>query len=138
SAVPLEVMLKQGVRGKPDVAALASLDTRKLCVLVWHYHDDDVPGPAAVVALELAGLPLKAGEARLEHFRIDDEHSNACTAWKKMGSPQKPTPEQYAQLEKAGRLAALGAPGNVSVKNGRAAVRLTLPCQAVTLLVVTW
>ena len=31
----------------PDVAALASLDGNRLCVLVWHYHDDDVPGPDA-------------------------------------------------------------------------------------------
>ena len=49
-AIPLEVMLKDGVRAKPDVAALASLDRKKLCVLVWHYHDDDVSGPAAEVA----------------------------------------------------------------------------------------
>ncbi len=48
-AVPLDVMLKQGVRGRPDVSALASLDERKLCVLVWHYHDDDVAGPAAAI-----------------------------------------------------------------------------------------
>jgi xylan 1,4-beta-xylosidase len=35
-AVPLDAMLKDGVRGKPDVAAIASLDQSKLCVLVWH------------------------------------------------------------------------------------------------------
>src|SRR5262245_28921668 len=43
-AVPLDSMLKNGVRGEPDVAALASLDHDKLCVLVWHYHDDDLAG----------------------------------------------------------------------------------------------
>src|SRR5262245_30704322 len=37
-AVPLDVIVKGGVRDKPDVAALASLDAGKLCVLVWHYH----------------------------------------------------------------------------------------------------
>ena len=56
-AVPLDDMLKDGVRAKPDVAALASLDGKKLCVLVWHYHDDDVPGPDAAVELSLTGLP---------------------------------------------------------------------------------
>jgi xylan 1,4-beta-xylosidase len=30
-----------------DVSALASLDKNKLAVMVWHYHDDDLPGPAA-------------------------------------------------------------------------------------------
>jgi xylan 1,4-beta-xylosidase len=38
---------------RPDVSALASLDKNKLAVLVWHYHDDDVPGPDAAVDLTL-------------------------------------------------------------------------------------
>ena len=39
-------MLKDGVRGAtPDVSALASLEANRLSVMVWHYHDDDVPGP---------------------------------------------------------------------------------------------
>jgi xylan 1,4-beta-xylosidase len=137
-AVPLDTVLKRGVRDKPDVSALASLDGKKLCVLVWHYHDDDVTGPDAAVELALTGLPLDKGEARLAHFRIDDAHSNAFTAWKAMGSPQKPTAEQYARLEKAGRLAALGEPAAVRVENATATVRLTLPRQGVSLLVLTW
>jgi xylan 1,4-beta-xylosidase len=93
-AVPLDAILRRGVRAEPDVSALASLDENKLCVLVWHYHDDDVPGPAAEVELGLAGLPLESGEASLEHFRIDQEHGNAFAAWQRMGSPQQPTPQQ--------------------------------------------
>jgi xylan 1,4-beta-xylosidase len=134
-AVPLEAMIKSGVRAQPDVAALASLEGNKLCVLAWHYHDDDVPGPEAEVALALEGLPSGKGGARLQQFQIDADHSNAFTAWQRLGSPQKPTPEQYAQLEKAGRLAALGAPSEVAIENGQAVVRLKLPRQAVTLLV---
>ena len=42
-------------------AALASLDRGKLCVLAWRYHDEDVPGPAADVALKINGLPPKVG-----------------------------------------------------------------------------
>src|SRR5262245_33853758 len=38
-AVPLDTLLRRGVRDKPDVAALASLDKKRLCVLAWHYHD---------------------------------------------------------------------------------------------------
>jgi xylan 1,4-beta-xylosidase len=103
AAVPLETMLKTGVRERPDVAALASLDKNKLCVMVWHYHDDQMPGPTADVDLALSGLPIPAGRARLQHFRIDDEHSNAFTVWQKMGSPQKPSPEQYRTLAQAQR-----------------------------------
>src|SRR5262249_7234259 len=75
SAVGLDALLRDGVRGAPDISALASLDGRTLCVLVWHYHDDDVPGPEAAVALTVSGLPMARGEARLQHFRIDEDHS---------------------------------------------------------------
>jgi xylan 1,4-beta-xylosidase len=141
-AIPLDEMLKAGVRGdRPDVAALASLDERqrRLCVLVWHYHDDDVPGPAAEVRLTIAGLPAQAaGDARLQHFRIDDAHSNAFTAWQRMDSPQKPTPEQYKQLEAAGHLAALGAAQTIHVDRGEAALPFELPRRGVSLLVIEW
>jgi xylan 1,4-beta-xylosidase len=138
AAVSLDTMLRQGVRDRPDVAGLAALDTNQLAVLVWHYHDDDVAGPEAEVTLAVSGLPLKAGAARLEQFRIDEEHGNAFTAWKALGSPQRPTPEQYARLEKAGRLTALGPAETVRVEDGKGTVRLRLPRQAVSLLLFTW
>ena len=137
-AVSLDAILKAGVRDKPDVAALASLDAGKLCVMAWHYHDDDVPGPAAAAVVAVAGLPADVREARLTQFRIDETHGNAFTAWMKMGSPQRPTPEQYAELERAGRLAAVGPPEVVRVADGAAVVRLVLPRQAVALLVLSW
>jgi xylan 1,4-beta-xylosidase len=136
-AVPLAAILKEGVRGEPDVSALASLDEKALCVLVWHYHDDDLPGPAAEVAVVVNGLP-SGGPMKLQHFRIDEDHSNAFAAWKKIGSPQQPTAEQYAQLEKAGRLTELAAPETVHAEKGTLKVKLTLPRQAVSLVKVSW
>jgi len=137
-ALPLEEILRNGVRDKPDVSALASLDQRKLSLLVWHYHDDDVSGPDAEVELAVNGVPLKSDEASLRHFRIDEEHSNAFSAWKRMGSPQSPTPEQYKLLEKAGQLAALVAPEKVHVENGKVTLKVHLPRQAVSLLELVW
>ena len=129
-----EAILKDGVRGeRPDVAALASRGQRQLSVLVWHYHDDDVPGSAADVKLAVSGLPKDAARFTLRHYRIDDAHSNAFTAWKKMGSPEKPTAEQYAELEKAGLLQELEPPREVE-----GTVSFTLPRQGVSLLVFGW
>jgi xylan 1,4-beta-xylosidase len=138
SAVPLDVMLKDGVRARPDVSALASLTRNKLNVMLWHYHDDDVPGPDADIELALESLPTRSGTARLRQFRIDSKHSNSFAAWQRMDSPSKPTLEQYARLEKAGQLATLGAPEIVRVKSGKTIVRLKLPRQAVSLLVLEW
>jgi xylan 1,4-beta-xylosidase len=135
----LDQMLKAGVREKPDVAALASRDANRVTILTWHYHDDDVAGPAADVALTLEGLGKKQGKAKLQHYRIDTDHSNAYTVWKAMGSPATPTAAQYAQLEKASELTLLrDAPAGVDVADGRATLRFTLPRQAVSLLVVEW
>ena len=106
--------------------------------MVWHYHDDDVAGAPADVLLELNDIPVNQQEAVLKHYRIDDEHSNAFIAWKKMGSPQQPGPSQYAQLEEAGRLMELEQPGKVNIDSGKASVRFKLPRQAVSLIKLTW
>ncbi|PYQ42724.1 MAG: beta-xylosidase [Acidobacteria bacterium] len=134
----LEAMMKDGVRGTPDVSALASLEPRKLSVLLWHYHDDDVPGPDAAVELSVSGLPLARGEARLQHYRIDESHSNSFAAWKRMGSPIAPDEKQYAELEAAGKLAQMEAPATVHIDGGQARLPLTLPRQAVSLIVLEW
>jgi xylan 1,4-beta-xylosidase len=126
-------IIAKGVRNDPDVSALASLDKNHLAVLVWHYHDDDVPGPDAAIELILNGLPN--GRASLTHYRIDGEHNNSFEAWKRLGSPQPPSPAQYAQLERAGQLAMLGAPQPVPVQDGKTTLKLTLPRQAVSLLI---
>jgi xylan 1,4-beta-xylosidase len=137
-AIALDEIVRRGVRAQPDVGALASLEPNKLSIMVWHYHDDDLPGPEAVVELAVNNLPLISGEAKVEHFRIDENHSNAFTAWKKMGSPQRPTAAQYAQLEKAGQLSTLSPDGRVPVENEEAHFTLRLPRQAVSLLQFTW
>ena len=133
-----EEIRAQGVRGKPDVSALASLQDGKLRVLAWHHHDDDVPGPVADVTLSLSGLPSGGEPVLLEHFRIDRDHSNAYEAWRRMGSPREPSPEQKADLERASNLTLLGSPSWLRPEGGRATVTFDLPRQGVSLLVLTW
>ncbi len=137
-AVDLQVMLETGVKGKPDVGALASRDERAATVMVWNYHDDDVPGPAAAIALAVKGVPANARRVLLRHYRIDDNHSNSYTVWKKMGSPQNPTPEQYEKLEAAGQLELLASPEWLWVSSGEARIKFTLPRQGVSLLNLQW
>jgi xylan 1,4-beta-xylosidase len=136
--VGLDALLKDGVRANPDIAALAARDTDKLAVLVWHYHDDDLPGPDAAVSLQASGLPAGVTSATLTHYRIDETHSNAFTAWKNLGSPPSPTEDQYRQLEDAGKLTRINAPDAVAVSDGGAALDFSLPRQGVSLLVLEW
>jgi xylan 1,4-beta-xylosidase len=137
--VPLDAILRDGVRGNADVGALASRDGSKVTVLAWHYHDDDVPGPEAAVRLSVAGLPAAAREAKLSHFRVDEHHGNAYDTWRRMGSPVAPNREQYAELQQASRLTPLpGAPSSVAVENGAATLEFTLPRQGVSLVELEW
>ena len=131
-------ILAQDVRAHADVSAQASLDGKKLSVLLWHYHDDDVPGPAAAVELKLAGLPAEATDVRVSHHRIDAEHSNAYTAWQAMGSPARPDAAQFAALERAATLATIAPPPIVRTSPGRADLQFSLPRQAVSLLTLEW
>jgi xylan 1,4-beta-xylosidase len=138
AAIPLDQILRAGVRAMPDVSALAGLETNRLCVLLWHYHDDDLTGPDADVRLELEGLPARTGTLQTRHFRIDRAHSNAYTVWQRMGSPQSPTPEQVAELEQAGQLASIPAPSLINDEASLVTARFNLPRQAVSLLVFEW
>ncbi len=135
TAQPLEGILQAGVRGKPEVSAMAALEGRALQVLVWHYHDDDTPGPPAFVTLKLDGLPARTSRAGVQVFRLDQNHGNSFTAWKAMGSPPQPTRRQYALLESSARLAADVASPPVPVAAGRALFSFVLPRQGVCLLI---
>jgi xylan 1,4-beta-xylosidase len=136
ASIPLEKMIASGVREAPDISALASLGDRKLCVMVWNYHDDDIPGPAADVTLSLAHLP--DAKMQMTHYRIDNEHSNAFEEWKKMGSPEKPTGEQYEKLMQASKLGTMTQSASPVVDQGNATVKFELPRQGVSLIVLTW
>lgn len=132
----VEAVRDRGVRESADIMALASVQDRALAVLIWNYHDDDLPAPAAAIELSLSGLP--AGRPRLTHYRVDREHGNAYETWKRMGSPQQPTAQQYAELERAGQLQTLTEPERVAVVDGRVVVRFSLPRQGVSLVKLTW
>lgn len=137
-ATDLETILSDGVRQKADVNALATRADREMAAMVWNYHDDDLPAADTTVRLAMSGLPANVTRVLVRHYRIDQEHSNAYTLWKRMGSPQSPSPEQYAQLEAAGQLALLTSPMWMKAKGGEIELLFPLPRHAVSLIQVTW
>lgn len=138
AALPGDEIVKAGVRGQPDINALAARKDHEVEILVWNYHDDDVPGTAALVELAVSGLPSKTGRCLIEHYRIDSSHSNAFTAWKEMGSPRSPSPAQQAQLEGAGQLQLLNSPTWRTVDQGSVHLEISLPRQGLSLVRISW
>jgi xylan 1,4-beta-xylosidase len=134
----LDAILRNGVRDNPDIDALATRSDRQVAVMVWNYRDDDISGPDAPVTLLITGLAASVERVLLRHYRIDNYHSNAFTVWKRLGSPQNPSPEQYAELESAGQLELLNSPEWVWNQNGKIELRLRLPVQSVSLIELTW
>ncbi|MCW5979172.1 MAG: beta-xylosidase [Bryobacteraceae bacterium] len=135
-AAAIEAMIEKGVKEAPDVNALASRGDRSLAVMVWNYHDDDLPAPPAGIALSIRGLP--AHRLLVHHYRVDDEHSNSYEAWKRMGSPQQPAPDQYRRLDRAGQLELTGSPEWRTPEKGEIRFEFQLPRQGVSLLRLTW
>ena len=136
--VPLDTLVSTGVRQAPDVDALATRGTHEAAVLVWNYHDADGPAEAAPTTVSITGFPTGVHKVLLQHYRIDDTHSNAYILWLAMGSPQHPTTSQYADLKAAGQLQPLISPEWIELTNGQVSIATEMPRQGTSLMRLTW
>lgn len=136
--IPLDDILISGVRQSPDIDAFATKSSRNAAVMLWNYHDDDLPAEGAQVQVVISGIPARVHKVLLQHYRIDEHHSNAYTVWKAMGSPQQPTPEQYAKVKEAGQLELLDSPRWLDVGDGKVTITTELPRQATSLMRLEW
>jgi len=136
--LPVSELLEGGVRRAPDINAMAAGRDGEVSALIWNYHDDDVAAPDAAVELAVEHLPDSVRSVLVRHYRMDERHSNAFTAWKQMGSPQNLTGEQYARLEAAGRLELLAEPERMPVESGSVKLKFGLPRQGVSLIQLDW
>jgi xylan 1,4-beta-xylosidase len=110
--------------------------------LMWNYRDAEAEAEAeaeaAVTSMRMEGLPVGVRRVLVEEYRIDDTHSNAYTVWKGMGSPQRPSAEQIAELKRVDGLELLRSPKWVDVVDGRVVVKTTLPGESIELVRVSW
>jgi xylan 1,4-beta-xylosidase len=86
--------------------------------------------------VNVTGLPR--GRVLVQHFRVDDTHSNSFEAWKRMGSPAQPTAEQYALLESAGQLQMAEPPRWMELPDGTLRRQFDLPLHGVSEILITW
>jgi xylan 1,4-beta-xylosidase len=138
SAIPLDTLVTTGVRGPADVDAMATQGEHQAAVLIWNYHDSEQSAPGIPVSLSVSGIPSGINRVLVQHFRIDDTHSNAYTVWKQMGSPQHPTPEQYAQLKHSAGLQLLNAPEWADVRERTIKIETEMPRESVSLITLKW
>ena len=89
------------------------------------------------VSLTVAGLP-PGRKFRLQHFRVDNTHSNVQHAWKAMGQPDWPSSSQLAELHEKDALEMLEPARDLEIDvNGQCAIQFEMPMPSLSLLVVT-
>jgi xylan 1,4-beta-xylosidase len=100
-ALSLGDILAAGVRGEPDIDAMATLNGGAVQVLVWNYHDDVVPAAAAPVHLKVK-VPASFGSSvRVSHLRVDEAHGDAYSVWVSQGMPATPSDAEVLALTQA-------------------------------------
>ena len=137
-SLPTEGVLRDGVRGQPDVNVIGTRSNHEISVLIWNYHDDDLDAPSSQIDLRIDGLPITTKHSRLEHFRIDSTHSNAFAAWKTMGSPQSLSATQLNELQREAQLQLLSSPEEIPIEQGVTELHFELPRQSLSLLRLRW
>jgi xylan 1,4-beta-xylosidase len=134
--VELAKVLSDGIRGAPDVGVLATrAPDGRVDILLWHYQDDDIPGPPAEVRISLKGLAPGLGQ-RARVWRVDHQHGDAFTAWKAMGSPAQPNKRQIDGLMTAARMPAQALRIGPRASDGGVSFERNLPLQSVELIEV--
>lgn len=133
AAVTLDSLLSSSVRGdKRDIGSLATADKNGAAIMLWNYHDDDLPVASQAVTVLFKNITAKNVSAEL--YRIDSTDSNAYSLWRKMDSPQQVSDAQYKKLEAAGQLSRQLLFTNRKPKQSSVSVNLSLPGQGVYLV----
>lgn len=118
----------------PDISGIAAINgTDEVQLFLASHHDDwDVQG-ATAVQVDVTGM-APGRTYKMRRYQIDAEHSNAYTAWMRMGRPQQPEAEQRAILERAGTLALVEERSCTALSGGCLQLDLLLPAHAVCLI----
>jgi xylan 1,4-beta-xylosidase len=126
-----DVLAEHAAQSEVDV--LAALSGERVTVLVWHQADEWWLAGEGEVSVRIANLPF-GGDAVLNHYRIDDDHSNSYAEWVRQGSPQDPSTAQIAHIKSRQGLEMLNPPQVLSTHDGGLDITFKLPLQAVSLL----
>ena len=80
---------------QPEFNGFAAMSSRSIDILVYCHHDNIWADKSEYsLSMEITNIPFNNDKVKVLHYRIDDEHSNAYTVWKSVGSPViRPRPD---------------------------------------------
>jgi xylan 1,4-beta-xylosidase len=109
-------------------------------VLVWNGTLDQTKQDGAPLLdrpIRLRLLDLKAPHYRIDHWRLDAQHSNIVKTWRELGSPDWPDDAGWDRLRSRDRLEMLDAPARLDATDGVITLEFSLPMPAVSLIRLT-
>jgi len=128
-------IISKGVRGSNDINAMATVNGKTTSVMLWNYHDDNLAGETARIQLLINGLGNK--KVLVQHYRVDNQYSNAFEVWKQLGKPQAVNKTHYNLLEAAGQLQLFTSPVWQQTENSAVTMEFDLPGQGVSFIQLT-
>jgi xylan 1,4-beta-xylosidase len=137
-ALGLNHILDKGIRNEPDIDGLAVATEESVQALIWNYHDDMVKATPASIELTIKAHRNASTRARITHYRIDDNHSNAHTQWLKLNSQQTPSLDTLARLQAAGELELFEPVRFYDIRKGNVKLNFSLPRYGVSLIEIRW
>lgn len=117
------------------VTAFATRDNDRITIVVTNHQHDRVynEGPFYPVTLNIKSSWKPESEVTLKHWRIDENHSNAYTVFKELGSSGIPNPLEVDAIKERMELELLGFPKQFKMKDLNN-LSFELPCNAVSLI----
>jgi len=123
---------------QPDVAGFATLDdTNTVSVLIYSHHDNWDKQGHDEIQFTLENLPFPTENIVIEHYRIDENHSNAYSEWVRQGEPMYPTSEQYDAIKSRDSLELLDTPYTLTREGQTLTLQFSLPVHSISLLQIT-
>lgn len=124
-----------GMAEEADVSGFAArTDDDSLEIFIYNHHDNWDLEDEYTVELEITHLPFGQEMVKLQHYRIDQTHSNAYAEWQRQGKPTYPTPEQRAALVSHAGLELLEPPQTLQPSDGSISLSFTIPVHGISLL----
>lgn len=115
------------------ISAIASHGKNSITVIITNYQDEYPynDGFTYPVTLDIKTKWKPGREVLVKHWRIDENHSNSYTEFKKLGSPKLPDPIQIDRVKERMGPELLGPEERMLVRD-LSQYRFELPCNSVS------
>jgi len=130
-----EIVKVEKNNSNDNISAFGTRDDKRITVVVTNYQNEQINnnGDSCLVSLAIKSSWHKGTKVTVKHWRIDANHSNAYSVYKKLGSPALPNPIEIDAIKSRMDLELLNTPVIKQVSDLKN-MQFKLPCNAVSLI----